>query len=157
MICPNQSNRGPLKEKKKELKCGSLPTADIVGAVGKIDLIGQNGYSFSYLWPLIEWNQVKYPKQHLLFFILFPSVIRRIQMMAIRSSGGSKWVVIMVLCKILSSWNNLHSYQDHLHFLVIFIYEFVLISNDVLGLNYLIVIKLYNACVELLNWDYLLE
>ena len=34
MICPNQSNRGPLKE-KKELKCGSLPTADIVGAVGK--------------------------------------------------------------------------------------------------------------------------
>ena len=36
MICPNQSNRGPLKkEKKKELKCGSLPTADIVGAVGK--------------------------------------------------------------------------------------------------------------------------
>ena len=35
MICPNQSNRGPLKEKKK-LKCGSLPTADIVGAVGKM-------------------------------------------------------------------------------------------------------------------------
>ena len=38
MICPNQSNRGPLKKKKKEkeeLKCGSLPTADIVGAVGK--------------------------------------------------------------------------------------------------------------------------
>ena len=34
MICPNQSNRGPLKEKKK-LKCGSLPTADIVEAVGK--------------------------------------------------------------------------------------------------------------------------
>ena len=41
----------------------------------KLDLIGQNGYSFSYLWPLIEWNQVKYPKQHLLFFILFPSVV----------------------------------------------------------------------------------
>ena len=35
MICPNQSNRGPLKEEKKELKCGTLPTADIVGAVGK--------------------------------------------------------------------------------------------------------------------------
>ena len=32
MICPNQSNRGPLK--KEKLKCGSLPTADIVGAVG---------------------------------------------------------------------------------------------------------------------------
>ena len=41
MICPNQSNRGPLnmkKRKKKELKCGSLPTADIVGAVGKTTL-----------------------------------------------------------------------------------------------------------------------
>ena len=38
MICPNQSNRGPLnKRKKKKLKCGSLPTADIVGAVGKIE------------------------------------------------------------------------------------------------------------------------
>ena len=37
MICPNQSNRGPLKEEKKnELKCGSLPTAVIVGAVGKM-------------------------------------------------------------------------------------------------------------------------
>ena len=38
MICPNQSNRGPLEEeeeKEKENKCGSLPTADIVGAVGK--------------------------------------------------------------------------------------------------------------------------
>ena len=36
MICHSQSNRGPLKkEKKEELKCGSLPTADIVGAVGK--------------------------------------------------------------------------------------------------------------------------
>ena len=34
MICPNQSNRGPLEEKNKN-KCGSLPTADIVGAVGK--------------------------------------------------------------------------------------------------------------------------
>ena len=33
MICPNQSNRGPLK--KEKLKCGSLPTANIVGAVGK--------------------------------------------------------------------------------------------------------------------------
>ena len=41
----------------------------------KLNLIGQNGYSFSYMWPLIEWNQVKYPKQHLLFFILFPSVM----------------------------------------------------------------------------------
>ena len=41
----------------------------------KLDLIGQNGYSFSYMWPIIEWNQVKYPKQHLLFCILFPSVI----------------------------------------------------------------------------------
>ena len=37
MICPNQSNRGPLKE----LKCGSLPTADIVGAVGKNDMVAQ--------------------------------------------------------------------------------------------------------------------
>ena len=34
-----------------------------------------DGYSFRYRWTLIEWNQVKYPKQHLLFFILFPSVI----------------------------------------------------------------------------------
>ena len=41
----------------------------------KLDLIGQNCYSFRYLWPLIEWNQVKYPKQHFLFFILFPNVI----------------------------------------------------------------------------------
>ena len=40
MICPNQSNRGPLEEKKKENKCGSLPTADIVGAVGK--MLGPN-------------------------------------------------------------------------------------------------------------------
>ena len=39
----------------------------------KLDLIGQNGYSFRYLWPLIEWNQVKYPGQHFLFFILFCS------------------------------------------------------------------------------------
>ena len=40
MICRNQSNRGPLKKKEKkeeeENKCGSLPTADIVGAVGKM-------------------------------------------------------------------------------------------------------------------------
>ena len=38
MICPNQSNRGPLnmKKEKKKLKCGSLPTVDIDGAVGKI-------------------------------------------------------------------------------------------------------------------------
>ena len=40
MICPNQSNRGPLEKKEKkeeeENKCGSLPTADIVGAVGKM-------------------------------------------------------------------------------------------------------------------------
>ena len=36
MICHSQSNRGPLKEEEKELKYGSLPTADIVGAVGKI-------------------------------------------------------------------------------------------------------------------------
>ena len=38
MICPNQSNRGPLEKKEKkeeENKCGSLPTADIVGAIGK--------------------------------------------------------------------------------------------------------------------------
>ena len=26
------------KEKEKELKCGSLPTADIVGAIGKIEM-----------------------------------------------------------------------------------------------------------------------
>ena len=39
MICPNQSNRGPLEEKEKENKCGSLPTADIVGAVGKMDYV----------------------------------------------------------------------------------------------------------------------
>ena len=28
-----------MKEKKEELKCGSFPTADIVGAVGKIELL----------------------------------------------------------------------------------------------------------------------
>ena len=43
MICPNQSNRGPLEEEeeeeKEENKCGSLPTADIVGAVGKRPII----------------------------------------------------------------------------------------------------------------------
>ena len=42
MICPNKSNRGPLEKKEKkeeENKCGSLPTADIVGAVGKTGLI----------------------------------------------------------------------------------------------------------------------
>ena len=38
----------------------------------KLDLIGQNGYSFSYMWPLIEKNQVKYPKQHLLFSFCSP-------------------------------------------------------------------------------------
>ena len=42
MICPNQSNRGPLKEKKEENECGSLPTADIVGAVGKSIFFGPN-------------------------------------------------------------------------------------------------------------------
>ena len=42
----------------------------------KLDLIGQDGYSFRYLWTLTEWNKGKYPKQHLLFFILFPSVIK---------------------------------------------------------------------------------
>ena len=39
MIRPNQSNIGPLKKEEKEKeekeKCGSLPMADIVGAVGK--------------------------------------------------------------------------------------------------------------------------
>ena len=35
---------------------------------GKLDLIGQKGFSFRYQWPLIEWNQVKY-------FNLFPSVL----------------------------------------------------------------------------------
>ena len=39
---------------------------------GKLDLIGPNGYSFSYLLILIERNQVKYPKQHLLFFHSVP-------------------------------------------------------------------------------------
>ena len=49
MICPNQSNRGPLKEKKeKELKCGSLPTADIVGAVGKSDICQTISPSWSW-------------------------------------------------------------------------------------------------------------
>ena len=38
MICPNQSNRGPLKEKKEQKekeKCGSLPPADPSGPVEK--------------------------------------------------------------------------------------------------------------------------
>ena len=46
MICPNKSNRGPLEEEeekeKEKNKCGSLPTADIVGAVGKIAYHGRN-------------------------------------------------------------------------------------------------------------------
>ena len=29
-----------MKKKKEKLKCGSLPTADIVGAVGKTTLMG---------------------------------------------------------------------------------------------------------------------
>ena len=29
------------------------------------------------MWPPIKWNQMNFPKQHLLFFILFPSVIKR--------------------------------------------------------------------------------
>ena len=29
--------------------------------LGKLELIGQKRFSFRYLWPLIEWNQVKYP------------------------------------------------------------------------------------------------
>ena len=28
---------------------------------GKLELIGKKGFSFSYLWTLIEWNQFKYP------------------------------------------------------------------------------------------------
>ena len=37
MVCPDQSIRGPQKEKKERTEnCGTLPTADIVGAVGKI-------------------------------------------------------------------------------------------------------------------------
>ena len=38
MICPNQSNRGPLekkKEKKEEEKYGPLPTADLSRPVEK--------------------------------------------------------------------------------------------------------------------------
>ena len=28
---------------------------------GKLELIGKKGFSFRYLWPLIEWNQLIYP------------------------------------------------------------------------------------------------
>ena len=31
--------------------------------VGKVDLIRQKGFSFEYLSHLIEWSQVKYPRQ----------------------------------------------------------------------------------------------
>ena len=45
--------------------------------MGKIELIGKKGFSFRYLWPLIEWNQLKYPMHQPTFFILFTSVMRK--------------------------------------------------------------------------------
>ena len=43
--------------------------------VGKLELIGKKGLSFRYLWPLIEWNQLKYPMHQPTFLILLTSVI----------------------------------------------------------------------------------
>ena len=42
---------------------------------GKLELIGKKDFSFRYLWPLIEWNQLKYPMHRLTFFILLTSVM----------------------------------------------------------------------------------
>ena len=34
-VCVDHSNRGPVKKKEKEEKCGTVPMAHIVGAFGK--------------------------------------------------------------------------------------------------------------------------
>ena len=44
---------------------------------GKVELIGKKGFSFRYLGPLIERNQLKYPMHQPTFFILLTSVIIR--------------------------------------------------------------------------------
>ena len=35
---------------------------------GKLELIRKKGFSFRYLWPLIDWNQLKYPMHQPTFF-----------------------------------------------------------------------------------------
>ena len=41
---------------------------------GKLELIGKEGFSFRYLWPIIEWNQLKYPiHQNLCYTVLLIS------------------------------------------------------------------------------------
>ena len=46
---------------------------------GKLELIGKKGLSFRYLWPLIEWNQLKYSLYQPTFFILLTSVINQLE------------------------------------------------------------------------------
>ena len=57
---------------------------------GKIELIGKKGFSFRYPWPLIGWNQLKYPIHQPTFFILLTSVINDILATAI-------WVICYTL------------------------------------------------------------
>ena len=74
MICPNQSNRGPLEKKKeKELKCGPLPPADPSGAVEKQTHCSHTIRTTSAVWNLL-WKGAS-PKRAIKFHFFVVSVM----------------------------------------------------------------------------------